>query len=174
MSNECILQARQSHSSSNIRTEVFGSRHQDKTVSGFLVGPTKEHRGSRESKKDSTDQPKNRAASFSGPLVPGSAFRKGPKDLDHSSRSNLSNPSSLAASRTVLARDNQERPDTLDSRTKVGRFSGPINGMEPIRRQDSRYQVRSNGDSRLRDDARVSSNESNQVISFSQSFLFPY
>lgn len=164
--DECILQAR---TSSNSRSEVFGSRQQDKTVSGFLVGPTKEHRGSRESRKDSTDQANTRV-SFSGPLAPGPVNRKGSKDLDHSSsRSNLSNLSSLVASRTVLGRDNQERSDTSDSRTKVGRFSGPINGMEPVRRQDnSRYQVRRNGDARPRDDGRVGTKDSNQVISFYQ------
>lgn len=123
---------------------------QEKTISGFLVGPPKEPRGSREPRKDHSDYHQNRA-SYSGPLVPGYGLGKAPKELDHSStistRSNLSTVSSLVASRNGDGNQENSGPSVSNAVNKFSRFSGPIHGMEPLmRRQDSKYHSRRNAD----------------------------
>lgn len=155
------MQVKQGHSNSNSRSEILGFR-QEKTVSGFLVAPPKQARVSKETRKDYAEQP-NRA-SYSGPLVPGPGFSKGGKDLDHpitvSRNTNLSTLSSLVASRTVLAGDKQKSsPLVSESVNQASRFSGPLREMEPVRKQDRRSHVRTNIDSRSREDGNASSEE---------------
>lgn len=155
------MQVKQGHSNSNSRSEILGFR-QEKTVSGFLVAPPKQARVSKETRKDYTEQP-NRA-SYSGPLVPGPGFSKGGKDLDHpitvSRNTNLSTLSSLVASRTVLAGDKQKSsPLVSESANQASRFSGPLREMEPVRKQDRRSHVRTNIDSRSREDGNSSTEE---------------
>ncbi|XP_031381590.1 probable serine/threonine-protein kinase At1g54610 [Punica granatum] len=162
-SNAEQMPTRQPRSISRSRGEMFSSQ-QEKTISGFLVGPPKEPRGSREPRKDQGEHCQNRA-SYSGPLVPGYGLGKVPKDLDHSntisSRSNLSTLSGLVASRTGDCNQEKSGPSMPDSMNKVGRFSGPINGMEPIvRRQDSKYQSRRNADARSTEEGKASIKES--------------
>ncbi|XP_030549395.1 probable serine/threonine-protein kinase At1g54610 isoform X2 [Rhodamnia argentea] len=155
------MQVKQSHSNSNSRSEIFGT-HQEKTVSGFLVAPPKQARVSNETRKDYAEQP-NRT-SYSGPLFPGLGFSKAEKELDHSitvsRNTNLSTLSSLVASRTALAGDKQKSgPLVSESASQARRFSGPLREMEPVRKQDRRSHVRTNIDSRLREDGNANTKE---------------
>lgn len=136
-------------------------------MSGFLVAPPKQARVSKETRKDYTEQP-NRA-SYSGPLVPGPGFSKGGKELDHFSRNtNLSTLSSLVASRTALAGDKQKSgPLVSESANQASRFSGPLREMEPVRKQDRKSHVRTNIDSRSREDGNASTEEPALVSSHS-------
>lgn len=132
-------------------------------MSGFLVAPPKQARVSKETRKDYAEQP-NRA-SYSGPLVPGPGFSKAGKELDHSitvsRNTNLSTLSSLVASRTALAGDDKQKSGPLvsESAIQASRFSGPIREMDPMRKQDCRSHMRTNIDSRSREDGNASTKE---------------
>lgn len=153
------------------RGELFGSQ-QEKTVSGFMVGPLKELRGSREPRKDQGEHYPNRA-SYSGPLAPGYGLSKVPKELDHSSTlstdSNISTLSSLVACRTGDGNQEKSGPLVPSSMNKVNRLSGSINSMEAlVRRQDSKYYSRRNDDIPLIE-GKISSKES-AVVCYSTPF----
>ncbi|KAK4743394.1 hypothetical protein SAY87_001395 [Trapa incisa] len=148
---------------SQSRGEAFSSQ-QDKTVSGFLVGPLKEQRGSKEPRKYQIEH-YQKPASYSGPLIPVYGIGKAPKDLDHcgtiTARSRLSTHSGLLARRTGYGNHESSGASVPSSTNKVGRFSRPIHGMEPhMRRQDSKYHSKRNSDTGPVEDGRIQTKES--------------
>lgn len=176
-----ILQTSQSHSVSRSRGKFFGSR-QEKTISGFLVGPPKGLRGSKEPQKDQGEHCQSRD-SYSGPLAPVYGLNKVPKGLDHSStlsaKSNSSTLSNLVASRTGDGNQDTSGPLMPNSLNKVSMFSRPINSMEAlVRRQDSKFHSGRNADIASIGEAKVSAKESSVVMSSIcflkvSSFIFP-
>lgn len=145
---------RQDYYGTNSHSEIFNRRREEKSVSGFLVDPTKQSRAVKDSRKDSGDD-LNRKVSLSGPLVHGPGRRRSGRECNNdplvaSTRANLSKLSGLVAARTVSSDDQQENPDPPHPGTMsdLGRFRGSMNEVESTRMQDRKHRSQKVGYSR--------------------------
>lgn len=131
------MQQEQRYSSSRNRSEL------PNPVSGFLVFPHKQSEDVKEVGNNLSGYLYKRP-SHSGPLIPGSGWGKGGKEVDDgapvSNRVNLSKLSGLVASRTMLSQDQEEKPVHLHHRKpiEVRKSVESTNGSESRRRQDQK------------------------------------
>ncbi|KAI4319784.1 hypothetical protein MLD38_033344 [Melastoma candidum] len=157
------------HNTENMQVKDGHDQSRDKTVSGFLVAPPKQPRTSKEQRKDSSNEHHGRP-SHSGPLVPGFAYAKPAKPLDHSNAAskngNIPSISGFVAGRTSLARDNRGKSGHLfpEATNHAGRFSGPIREPEPSRKQDQRAYTSMRFSSHAADDGTTSRKEHDPYV----------
>ena len=167
------LQVRQDHYNTKSNSEIFGRRRDEKTVSGFLVDPTKQSREVKDMRKVSGDD-LNRNASLSGPLVHGPRRTRPVRERSNdppmvSSRANLSKLSDLVAARFSACENQQEKPGPSQPETMfdAGRFNGSTNHeAEPTRTQDRKHRPFKIGHSRPADDEKACAKDSSLVSSF--------
>ncbi|WVZ02564.1 hypothetical protein V8G54_023370 [Vigna mungo] len=132
------------YSSSKNRSELYNPHRG--AVSGILVFP---HKQSEDVKamENSFSGHIYKKPSHSGPLVPGSVWAKGAKEVDDvpptSIRGNLSKLSGLVASRTLLPEDQQDKPVHLHHRkpSEVRKSMESTTGSESRRRQEQKRIV---------------------------------
>ncbi|TKY66852.1 serine/threonine-protein kinase [Spatholobus suberectus] len=131
------------YSSSKNRSEL--SNPHKGPVSGILGFP---HKQSEDVKEMESNFPGHhyKRPSHSGPLIPGSVWAKGGKEVDDatpvSNRGNLSKLSGLVASRTLLSEDQEDKPVHLHHKKpiEVRKSVESTNGSES-RRQDQKRIV---------------------------------
>lgn len=115
-------------------------------MSGVLVFPQKQSEDVKEMEKNFSAHIYKRP-SHSGPLVPGSVWAKGGKEVDDvppaSNRENLSKLSGLVASRTLLSEDQEDKSLHLHHKKpiEVRKSAESTNGSESRRRQDQKRFV---------------------------------
>lgn len=160
------IQRRQDHSNTRSHSKIFNHRRDEKTVSGFLVDPTKQSCAVNDAREDSGDD-LSRRASLSGPLVQGSGRRRVGRECNNdplaaSTRANLSKLSGLVAARTASSDDQQENPGPSqpESMNNLGRFRGSINEVESARMQDRKHRSQKIVYSRPQDDGKTCTKES--------------
>ncbi|XP_050205821.1 probable serine/threonine-protein kinase At1g54610 [Mercurialis annua] len=140
------------HSNANSRGDT-GNSHKEKTVSGFLVDPSKQNQAPREGRRELPEH-QRRKVSHSGPLVQGTGWTKSGKDHDNphlvSSRPNLSAISSLVAARTSLPDDRHGRPcntSQTEVNRQVGEIQGSADGPASTTKQGQNHEARKRADS---------------------------
>ncbi|XP_020237588.1 probable serine/threonine-protein kinase At1g54610 [Cajanus cajan] len=132
------------YTSSKNRSEL--SNPHRGSVSGILVFPHKQSEDSKEMENNLSGHIYKRP-SHSGPLVPGSVWAKGGKEVDDmppvSNKGNLSKLSGLVASRTLLSEDQEDKTVHLHHRKpiEVRKSVESTNGSESRRRQDQKRIV---------------------------------
>lgn len=115
-------------------------------MSGILVFPHKQSENVKEMGNNFSGHLCKRP-SHSGPLVPGSGWARGGKEVDDgppvSNRVNLSKLSGLVASRTQVSEDQEKKPVHLHHRkpVEVRKSTELTNGSESRRRQDQKRIV---------------------------------
>ncbi|KAK4766506.1 hypothetical protein SAY87_008148 [Trapa incisa] len=146
-------QTRQSHSISRSQGGNFFSTQQEKTISGFMVGPIREPRGLRESRKGHGEQYPDQD-SYSSPLAPGYGICKVLKEVDHSvasiageagQESSNSASGSISSMRALVRRQDNKYPsgqhsleDGWDKMYLSGPLLVPSNNVEKILRDHER------------------------------------
>jgi len=132
------------YSSSKNRSELYNPHRG--AVSGILVFPHKKSEDAKEIENNFSGHIYKKP-SHSGPLVPGSAWAKGAKEVDDvppvSIRGNLSKLSGLVASRTLLPEDQEGKQVHLHHRkpSEVRKSIESTNGSESRRRQEQKQIV---------------------------------
>ncbi|MED6107169.1 hypothetical protein PIB30_011437 [Stylosanthes scabra] len=135
------MQQVQRYSFTKNRTEV--SNPQREYVSGQLVYPPKQSENAKETGNNLSGHIYRRP-SHSGPLVPGSSWGRGGKEVDDgppvSNRVNLSKLSGLMASRTQVSEDQEGKPVHLQYRkpVEIRKSMELTSGSELRRRQDQK------------------------------------
>lgn len=117
-------------------------------VSGLLGFPHKQSEDVKEMENNySGHQYKRPSVSHSGPLVPGSGWVRGVREIDDgppaSNRVNLSKLSGLVASRTLLSEDQDQKHAQLQHRKpiEVRKSIEATNGSESRRKRDKKRIV---------------------------------
>ncbi|KAJ6693478.1 hypothetical protein OIU85_004265 [Salix viminalis] len=134
------------HNSVSHNSGRMDNYHKEQTVSGFMIGPSERGQALREGRGDFMERQRKKV-SHSGPLVQGNGWTRTGKNFDNhnmvSGRHNLSTISGLAATRTILSGDDQEKPGVPQPEVvkQVGRLQGSINGLESSRRVDQNCQI---------------------------------
>ncbi|XP_065873691.1 probable serine/threonine-protein kinase At1g54610 [Euphorbia lathyris] len=134
----------QERRNSNVHSRNEINSQKEKTVSGFLIDPSKHTQPPKEGRRDF---PERKKVSHSGPLVRGMDWTKSGKDRDDaqllSNRNNLAAMSGLVSTRTSLPDDRQGKPSI--SQTEVfnqgSGYYGSSNGIQSATKQGQNHQL---------------------------------